>query len=326
MAKVDIVVSIYNVENYVFRTLLSLQQQTFSDIRILCIDDGSTDNSSAIIKKFTTEDKRFVYYHKTNGGLSDARNFGLDRVEAPYVMLIDGDDFCEKEMVQACVQAMEKDNSDMVVFPYYQYLLQENKQEIIPLQIEQGCYSLAQHKELLVYTPNAAWNKLYRSSLFLESGVRYPLGYRHQDFGTTAKLLARARKITYLSLPLYNYLLDRPNNITGQVDTKLSHIIPMSEEIIRYYQENGLFTTYQTELQALCFLNYRQSLRKAVHLQDWQFVNHFIDDIFQTYHHYFLKKKNPYIQNGKGDFVYQSRWLCKLYAYYQHWQKKLQGE
>lgn len=318
MAKVDIIVPIYNVGNYIDRTLKSLQKQSFGDIRILCINDGSTDESGEVINRFVQEDVRFLRFDKENGGLSDARNFGLKQVRAPWVMFIDGDDFVEEKMVERCIRTAEQEGSDIVVFPYYQYLLEEERREVIASEVPQGTYALSQRKDLLVHTPNAAWNKMYRTSLFMDNNIRYPYGYRHQDLGTTSKLLALAQKISYLVCPLYNYLLDRPNNITSQVDKKIDHILAMVEEILNWYRQQELFEEYRLELEALCFQNYRNSLRKAVKMADGKFVNQFIDRVFDSYEKYFSRReKNPYIsRETRFDFVYENRFWCKCYGLY----------
>lgn len=321
MALIDIIVPIYNVEKYVEKTLSSLSKQSLSDIRVLCIDDGSSDNSKGVVLSFCEKDSRFSYFHKENGGLSSARNFGLEKVEAPYVMFIDGDDFCEVDMAKACYEELINSDSDIVIFNYYQYYLVDNKQEEIISPIKPGVYSLEKNPEILFLTANAAWNKCYKTSLFKDNNIIYPLGYRHQDFGTTPKLLALAKKVSYLAKPYYNYLIDRPNNITGQIDKKLTHILAMSEEIINWYLAKGLFNKYQKYLAQLIWLNYQSSLRKVVKINDYKFVNKFIDTIFNSYEVHFkgIKLRTSV---DKYDFIYNRRYLCKLYAYYLYLRRK----
>ena len=264
MAKVDIVVPIYNVAAYLERNLESLRQQTYQDIRVLCINDGSTDDSQSVIDHFVSLDHRFESYIKENGGLSDARNYGLKYVNSEYVMFIDSDDFCEPTMVEASLKAALENDADMVVFGYNQYYTETNQKEEIKLGIKTGVYSLNSNPSILAYTPNAAWNKLYRTSLFMDHDIRYPFGYRHQDLGTTAKLMYLSKKIAYLDLPLYNYLIDRPNNITRQIDNKIYHIIDMSKEILDYYQAQNVYENYYDELNFLVERNLITALRKSV--------------------------------------------------------------
>ena len=156
MAKIGIVVPIYNVYDYLDRNLESLMKQTYKDIEVLCINDGSTDKSQEIIDKYVNLDSRFKAFIKKNGGLSDARNYGLKYVDSEYVMFIDSDDFVEDTMVEECVTAMDDNHLDMFVFAYNQYYTETDTKEFISLGIKDGIYSLRDNKEILAKTPNAA--------------------------------------------------------------------------------------------------------------------------------------------------------------------------
>ena len=319
MAKVSIVVPIYNVYDYLDRNLESLMKQTYKDIEVLCINDGSTDKSQEIIDKYVNLDSRFKAFIKKNGGLSDARNYGLKYVDSEYVMFIDSDDFVEDTMVEECVTAMDDNHLDMFVFAYNQYYTETDTKEFISLGIKDGIYSLRDNKEILAKTPNAAWNKMYRTCIFKDNGIEYPFGYRHQDLGTTAKLMYLSDKIGYKDVALYNYLIDRPNNITRQIDNKIYHIIDMCQEILDYYQDNGIYEDYYNELNYLVEGNLIQSLRKSMKLKDKKFVYKFIDDVFDFMNKYFYKKNSKYsVINDKSDRVYLNRCLCKLYYAYKN--------
>ncbi|MBR3228252.1 MAG: glycosyltransferase [Erysipelotrichaceae bacterium] len=314
MSELTIIVAIYNVEDYLDRCLSSLKEQTAKDYEVFCVNDGSTDGSRDIIMKYVDSDSRFKVLDKKNGGLSDARNYGLERCESEYVGFIDGDDFVEKDYVEKAMTRIKRDGADMLVFAYKQYYLENGTMETSALRIPDGVYSLKEKKELLAYTPNAAWNKIYRTSLFKDNGIEYPFGYRHQDLGTTAKLMLKSEKISYLNEALYNYLVDRPNNITTQIDKKLYHIIDMSKEIMDYYKKEGVYDEYIDEFEYLIRRNFIQSLRKAVLLKDRDFVNGFIDDIFKVINDYFKNASHKYelVEEG-GDDVYLSKLKCKAY-------------
>ena len=314
MSELTIIVAIYNVEDYLDRCLSSLRDQTVRDYEVLCVNDGSTDGSRDIIMKYVNSDSRFKVLDKDNGGLSDARNFGLERCDSEYVGFIDGDDFVEKDYVEKAMNRIREDGSDMVVFAFKQYYLENGTEETASLRIPEGVYSLRDRKELLAYTPNAAWNKIYKTALFKDNGIEYPFGYRHQDLGTTAKLMLKSDRISYLNEPLYNYLVDRPNNITTQIDKKLYHIIDMSREIMDYYKQEGVFEEYVDEFEYLIRRNFIQSLRKAVQLRDRAFVNGFIDDIFKVTAEYFKNATHKYeLVEEEGDDVYLSKAKCKAY-------------
>ena len=313
MNTISIIVAIYNVEEYLDRCLKSIQDQTFSDFICYCVNDGSTDKSESIINNYLN-DSRFKILNKTNGGLSDARNYGLKYVESEYVMFVDGDDYLERDLLQETVTKIKKSSSDLLVFGYNQVYLTNNIIEKIDLGINDGIYSLKTDKQLLAFTPNAAWNKIYRTSLFKANKIIYPFGYRHQDLGTTGKLILKANKIEYLNRPLYNYIIDRPNNITSQIDNKLYHIIDMCKEIVEYYKKENEFNEYIEELEYLVKANCIQSLRKAMNIKDKKFVNKFIDEVFNLFDTYFKDAKHSYYHHfNKHDKVYLSKIKCKLY-------------
>lgn len=324
MSKVSIIVPIYNVEKYLKRNLESLKNQTFQDITVYCINDGSTDESQKIIDEFTRSDERFISFIKTNGGLSDARNYGLKKADSPYIMFIDSDDFCEAEMVEKCVDRMEKDHLDMVVFSYNQFYQEQNRKEKIEVLFEEDkIYSLKEDPQLIAYTSNAAWNKMYRTELFLNHSIEYPYGYRHQDLGTTPRLLYYCTRVGFIKDALYNYLIDRPNNITQMADEKIYHILDMLKINFDFYIEKGCFDQIKKEFQYLAMINCIVSLRKAMRLKNRKFVFQFIDDCFDMLDHYFGKlSRSPYdpIQDD-SDKVYCNRVKCKMYYCY----KQLKG-
>ena len=320
MCELTIVVAIYNVEKYLGKCLESLSKQSAKDYEVWCINDGSTDNSRDVILKYVNNDKRFKLFDKGNGGLSDARNYGIDRCNSKYISFVDGDDFVSFDYVEEILRHME--DVDMLVFAYNQYYLMDDKKEKIDLRIDEGIYNLKDKKKLLAYTPNAAWNKAYRTSLFKDNDIIYPFGYRHQDLGTTPKLLLRADKICYIDRPLYNYLIDRPNNITAQIDNKLYHIIDMAKEVMDYYQKENVYFEYVDEFEYLIKRNFIQSLRKAMKLKDINFVYKFIDDVFKVEREYFKDSSHKYnIIEEDGDDVYLSKFKCKMYYLY----RKLRG-
>ncbi len=322
MCDLTIVVAIYNVDKYLDKCLESLSKQSHRDYKVYCVNDGSSDNSRDIILKYVNNDKRFELFDKKNGGLSDARNYGLVRCNTKYISFVDGDDFVSFNYVESILKEMDEKDLDMLVFSYNQFYLVSDKKEKIDLRIKEGIYNLKDNKKLLAYTPNAAWNKAYKTSLFKDNDIVYPFAYRHQDLGTTPKLLLRANRIAYLDLALYNYLIDRPNNITAQIDNKLYHIVDMAKEVMDYYKRENVFDEYVDEFEYLIKRNFIQSLRKAMKLKDICFVYKFIDDIFKTQKEYFKNSGHKYkIDEEKGDNIYLSKNKCKFYYLY----RKIRG-
>jgi len=281
MVQISVVVPIYNVGPYLKRSLDSLIDQTFTDFEILCVNDGSTDNSADIIQQFVVRDHRFKRLDKQNGGLSDARNFGLKQVTAPYVMFLDSDDFFESNMLELSFKRMVQDQLDLVIFDYNQVFDETKFVEPMHLPFESDrVYDPRIDKSLYAYMNNAAWNKMYRTDLFKQNGLEYPYGYRHQDLGTTFRYLSYCERVGFIQKPLYNYRADRPNNITQQVDYKIDHILDMVKLNIVFFKDHNLFETYYEELKYLSVINLLYSFRKLTQFTHQAFVFEFIDQTF----------------------------------------------
>jgi glycosyltransferase involved in cell wall biosynthesis len=319
MAQVSVVVPIYNVESYLQRSLDSLMKQTYHDFEVLCINDGSTDASAKIIQQFVDCDTRFKRHDKENGGLSDARNYGLKRVTSKFVMFLDSDDFYELDMLEKAMTRMVQDQLDCVIFDYNQYFDETNLKEQIHLPFDATqTYDPRVHKSLFAYVNNAAWNKVYRTDLFKVNNIEYPFGYRHQDLGTTFRYLTFCERVGFIHEPLYNYLADRPNNITQQVDTKIDHILDMVQLNLDFFKSKHIFDVYYEELKYLSVINLMYSFRKLTQFTDRRFVFEFIDrtfDLIKSNFPDYPKSKYP-IQNVPNARIYLSRRNLKAYYVY----------
>ena len=116
--KISIIIPMWGVEKYLRRCLDSVQNQTFKDWQAICVDDGSPDKSGEIAESYAKKDKRFVVVHKENGGLSDARNFGMDYADAEYIMYLDSDDFIHPQTMEVAYKAITENKSDIASFSY----------------------------------------------------------------------------------------------------------------------------------------------------------------------------------------------------------------
>lgn len=204
---ISVVVPVYNVENFIDKCIDSIEQQSYQNLDIILIDDGSTDNSGKICDEWASRDKRIKVIHKENGGLSDARNVGIEIAKGKYVTFIDSDDYILPGFIKYLYDLIENNNADISVCQLIN--VDENNFELskggnqidIVVEGNQECM-----KEYL--SGNAidtvAWRKLYRSALF-KSGIRYPIGKYHEDVWTTYKLIASCDTIAIGSKALYAY-------------------------------------------------------------------------------------------------------------------------
>ena len=312
MAKVSIVVPVYNVEKYLAKCLDSLLSQTYKDIKIIVVNDGSPDNCQNIIDEYQRNNPDIIEsYIKENGGLSDARNYGLKYVDSEYVCFVDSDDYIENNLVERCIETIQKDNSDLVHFNYCRDNFETNEKENIINRIEAGVYNLKEDNYILAYSANAAWNKMYKTKLFKENNIEFPKGLLYEDLATTTRILTLCNKVSYIDDVLYHYQVSR----SGQIMSKVSDdIITVCEYIVDYYKENNIFDMYYSELDYLCKINIIDALRNLRNVEDKKFVETFIDKAFDFLEKNFNKKNIKYdIILKKIDNVYLNRNICKLY-------------
>lgn len=222
MPLISIIIPIYNTEKELERCIESCIHQSLKNIEIILVDDGSWDNSGKLCDQYAQKDNRIKVLHKNNGGLSDARNAGLDLADAPYIMFVDSDDWIDLDMCETLYTLAVEKNADIVECSYrnvYPDRIEEetdNSGEII-----EGDAILALKGQLQwKHFKSVAWNKLYHQRIFAD-GKRYPKGKYHEDEFFTHLAFYAARKLAYVDLSKYNYWHGRADSITGKVNENI---------------------------------------------------------------------------------------------------------
>ena len=166
---ISIIVPAYNIENYIGRCIESIINQTYREWELLIIDDGSTDNTWNIIANYVKRDKRIKAFRKENGGVSSARNFGLDNVKGDYISLIDGDDWIESTLYEDAIRSLYDYNVDVFMFEYYI----DNEDKSIKHNVDYSYYGLIDTEQALVHSIRPhnrfAWSKIFSSKLLYKS-------------------------------------------------------------------------------------------------------------------------------------------------------------
>lgn len=212
---ISIIVPIYKVEKYLRRCIDSLLNQDYHDIEIILVDDGSPDNCGIICDEYVKKDTRIKVTHQQNGGLSAARNAGIDIAKGEYLMFVDSDDWVEKNYCSMALKKATETESDIVVFGYNDiYNDRIIKRSITPkdekkYKTEEALKELHGGKIL-----SFAWNKIYKADLF-KTGIRYPQGRLFEDIGTTYLLFHKANAVFLASGATYNYQ-KREDSILGK--------------------------------------------------------------------------------------------------------------
>lgn len=220
MPKVSVIIPVYNTENYIEKCLESVKDQTLKNIEIIVVNDGSTDNSSSIIKKFINNNKQLniKYLEKENGGLSDARNYGIKYATGDYICLLDSDDYLDVNLLKNLEKYMNK-SIDIIKYKFIK--VDENGKEI-----ERGTGPIfenvnGQEAFKKLFTKDnyleVAWLYLYKRSFWQSNEFLYPKGKNHEDFALTPLVLIQANSV--VSTDVYGYYyVERKNSITTDKD------------------------------------------------------------------------------------------------------------
>lgn len=246
---VSIIVPVYNVEEYIDKCIESIVLQTYKNIEIILVDDGSKDMSAEKCDKWEKKDKRIKIIHKNNGGLSDARNVGIEECHGDYIVFVDSDDYIEKEMIEILYDRIQKNDCDISICDFY---ITENNSDL-----EQNNYNksefIVEGEKKFNYLYNeysmvtvVAWNKMYNKKIFED--IRYPVGKLHEDEFIICDILNKANKIYYIMKPLYHYV-QRKSSIMATMSIRKFDIIEAFDKRVEFFKikndtENILKTKY----------------------------------------------------------------------------------
>ena len=203
---ISVIVPVYNVEKYICRCLDSILNQTYSNLEIIIIDDGSTDHSGRICDAYAEKDNRVIVIHEHNRGVSGARNKGIDASSGEYLSFVDGDDFIDQDMLQTLFLAMQKDKSDIACCNYLQ-VDEHGKPFGNYLPIKDGCVDCQDAINFFIMLGGyyvVLWNKLYKSSVF--QSLRFPIGKRYEDLFVFPQIINQCKKISHIHKALYYWV------------------------------------------------------------------------------------------------------------------------
>ncbi len=228
---ISVIVPVYKVEKYLEKCIESVLKQTYTNLQIILVDDGSPDNCGKICDEYAKKDSRIEVIHKANGGLSDARNVGISKAKGRYIGFVDSDDYIKEDMYEILLNLIKKYDADVSICNLYDVI---DGNECIRNK-ENGIREYSRLdilKEVLLdkNIQSYAWNKLYEKELFDE--IKYPIGKKYEDIGTTFYLFEKCNKIVVTSEPEY-YYLKRADSLVNNVTE--STILDYTEIIIQRY-------------------------------------------------------------------------------------------
>ena len=317
--KVSVIVPVYNVEAYLERCLDSLVKQTLEEMEIIVVNDGTKDNSQAIIDRYAAAyPQKVISLIKENGGLSDARNYGIPYAHGEYIGFVDSDDYLNVTMYQKLYDRAAETDSDIVVCGYYG--IDENTETRRFFQrgstLEFGV-SLHENPKLLYTNAPYAWNKIYRRALFERTGIRFPKGKIYEDIATIYPLMLHANRISKVNEPLYYYILKREGAITATFSENILQMYDSLAIMNEYYIREGAFEEFK---EVLGFINLKHTILrfrdftaykdkdlqfKVVH-KGFQHLDHYFDDWRRNkvFFDFFFSKKRLMGALAKHEFTW----------------------
>ena len=236
---ISVIVPVYNVEKYLRKCLDSICGQTYRNLEILCVNDGSTDGSAAILEEYAARDARIKVFTQPNGGLSAARNTGLEHATGEWVTGVDSDDYLEPDAYEYALSHASSED-DIIMFE----VKEEQESPNVQLRFYHYRNTITQKptRQLILNTDVVIWNKLWRKSLIDRYNVRFPEGLLYEDAYFWFVIAPYARQIRHLPEEKYHYVL-RQSSIMGQAfqgNTRSYDQILITEKILAFYRQHPL--------------------------------------------------------------------------------------
>ena len=255
MVKVSIIVPVYNVEKYIDQSAYSLVNQSLKEIEIIVVNDGTKDDSQLIIDKYCENYPKLIRsFIKTNGGLSDARNYGVPYATGEYIAFVDSDDYVELDLYENMYNMAINQNLDLVVADI-QYVWENNEKKPQYMAGLNKSYKVDINKQLFL-SPLFSWNKLYRRKLFIDLDCVYPLNLWYEDIPVSLIFFANAKNIGYYNKVGFHYLQRSSSILASGYNKKMYDIFTIFEQIIPVFKKEKLYEQYKDVLEYLYIENF----------------------------------------------------------------------
>lgn len=319
LVKYSFIVPIYNVEKYLNRCIDSLLAQTYRDFEIVLIDDGSTDSSGAIADRYVEKFSSIITVeHQENKGLGGARNTGIDLAKGNYLVMVDSDDYVSEHLLEVVDRYLIQYDSDLLIFDYI--VEEENGSQRIQRLHDINAYTSITPKQYILEAP-AAWNKVYCTSLFKETGIRFPERIFYEDLATSPCFAIHAVNIGVIEESLYHYI-QRGTSIMHTSNTqRMTEAIPAVKRTLEYYKQQEKFDEYYKELEYLTVRNVlcsavQRILEVKYDVSKIKMLEQFVRGYFPNY------TQNAYLQNylkksgtRREKWIVEKRYSCLFFEY-----------
>ncbi|MBQ6840658.1 MAG: glycosyltransferase family 2 protein [Bacilli bacterium] len=306
MAKVSIVVPIYNAEDYLKRCIDSLVNQTLKDIEIILINDGSTDNSNKIVEDYLS-DKRIVYINKKNEGIGKTRNLGISKCTGEYLVFVDSDDFVDKNYCKKMYNYAKKNKCDFVVSDYTNYIEETAEKRLVNLPFFSNT-SLKKNSEIMNMINLGPCNKIYSTKLIKDNNLSFAENLKYEDVPFVCSVLNFAKKIGKINESFCYFSIHEGSQTTVR-DQKIFDILKIMDIVKDLFAEK--YSESEKKLRVNTVLNY---VIQARYIKEKKVRHSFVDACFK-YLKSIDKKWFKYITDKEfKHYIFKSRYLVKKYC------------
>ena len=267
MKKISIIVPIYNEEENLRKCIESLINQTYKELEIILINDGSTDKSKEIIESF--KDKRIIAINKKNTGISDTRNIGIGKSTGDYIMFVDSDDYLELNCIERLIETAEKENSEIVMFNYYLETPSKRIEIKLP-KIE--ARNLKEDKDLLTKIHLGPCTKIFKSELIKDN--LFPLNLKYEDVPFVVEAVIKAGKISFIPDYLYHYVIKKSGETITR-DERIFDIITICAIVEKKLEQINYVNKTNFFVKVLSYY-----LKNSRYIPNINLRNEFIDAVY----------------------------------------------
>lgn len=271
---ITIIVPVYNVEKYLIECINSIINQTYVNLEIIIVNDGSTDSSLNICNYFKKIDERIKVINKDNGGLSSARNVGIDIAKGKYIVFIDSDDYVDEKYVEKLYNLVKINKAEVAQCGIWK--VNDNKEKIEKIGYSNNIIKTGKEMIMDIYDNHwleniVVWNKIYKKSIFEE--IRFPLGKINEDEFTTYKILYNENKIPIIDDCLYFYRQSNDSLMRKKFNEKRLNLLEALEERIEYFYKNKEIELYNMTIKAYlnkcieCYMNVKIYIENSRDIQ-----------------------------------------------------------
>lgn len=328
MAKVSIIIPVYNTEKYIATCLDSVMGQTLEDIEVILINDGSTDASLEIMEQYRQKyPNRIQLISKENGGQATARNIAIPMCTGEYIGFVDSDDYIEQDMYEKMYLKAVETDADYVECDYVNVKINEAGEQERIADYGSRVREYINKKDMFIDPMLAPWNKIYRRELLQKSDVRFPEGLIYEDTAFCLKAISLIQTFAFVPEKLVIHFFRGSSTMNVNKSQKVGDIFKVLKDVLDFYNSNNIYEEYHEELEyeivkiLLC-----SSMERISEIPDKRLRKEFCELTWQMIQQNFPKyKHNHYIKSGGMKSFYMrciSEWNLRLVCSLLSWKAK----